>query len=111
MPFEKCQKCGTKVLFYRDESTGAEKCPSCGTTNPHTPTNSEAYIESPTNISKAREVVIEDIRMPFWSMVVFMVKWAFASIPAMIIIAIVLSLCFSVLVGLGLISGLGASQQ
>ncbi len=29
---------------------------------------------------------ITDIRMPFWSMVVFMVKLVFASIPALIVI-------------------------
>ncbi len=34
------------------------------------------------------EVVITDIKMPFWSMVVFMVKWAIAAIPAIIILAI-----------------------
>ena len=34
------------------------------------------------------EVIIKDIQMPFWSMVIFMVKWAFAAIPAIIIIAI-----------------------
>ncbi len=34
------------------------------------------------------EVVITDIKMPFWSMVVFMVKWAIAAIPAFIILAI-----------------------
>ena len=32
------------------------------------------------------EVVITDIRMQFGSMVIFMVKWAIASIPALIII-------------------------
>lgn len=34
-------------------------------------------------------VVVTDIRMPFWSMVVFMVKWSIASIPAAIILATV----------------------
>ncbi len=37
MSAQKCQKCGVRVFFYHDESTGAEKCPSCGTTHPHTP--------------------------------------------------------------------------
>jgi len=35
------------------------------------------------------EVCITDIDMSFSSMIVFMVKWAFASIPAFIIIAII----------------------
>lgn len=38
-----------------------------------------------------REVVITDIRMPFWSMVVFMVKWAIAAIPAIIILIVIFS--------------------
>jgi hypothetical protein len=33
-----------------------------------------------------REVVVTDIRMPFWSIVIFMVKFSVASIPAMIIL-------------------------
>lgn len=34
-------------------------------------------------------VRVTDINMPFMSMVVFMIKWAIASIPAMIILGIV----------------------
>ena len=34
------------------------------------------------------EVTVVDIKMPFWSMVVFMVKWAIASIPAILILAV-----------------------
>ena len=46
------------------------------------------------------EVVIKDIQMPFWSMVTFMVKWAFAAIPAMIIIAIFIAFLMALLSGL-----------
>jgi hypothetical protein len=35
----------------------------------------------------ASEIIVTDIRMPFMSMVVFMVKWAIASIPAIFILA------------------------
>lgn len=35
------------------------------------------------------EVIVTNIKMPFWSMVVFMVKWAIASIPAFLILAAV----------------------
>ena len=35
-----------------------------------------------------QKVTITDIHMPFGSMVAFMVKWAIASIPAMIILFI-----------------------
>ena len=46
------------------------------------------------------DVVIRDIQMPFWSMVPFMVKWAFAAIPAMIIIAIIIVLLIGAFGGL-----------
>ncbi len=37
----------------------------------------------------AREVIVTDIEMPFSSMVVFMVKWVIAAIPAFIILVII----------------------
>ncbi len=36
-------------------------------------------------------VVVVDIRMKFWSMVIFMIKLAFACIPAAIVITVVLA--------------------
>ncbi|MGY5451554.1 hypothetical protein ACVFI8_11515 [Agarivorans sp. MS3-6] len=44
-------------------------------------------------------VTIVDIKLPFWSMVVFMVKAAIASIPAFIILSIIGSLVFGILGG------------
>ncbi len=41
------------------------------------------------NDSPRQEVRVTDIRMPFGSMVLFMVKWAIASIPALIILVVV----------------------
>jgi len=35
------------------------------------------------------EVTVTDIKIPFWSMVVLMVKWALAAIPAIIILIII----------------------
>jgi hypothetical protein len=46
-------------------------------------------------------VVVTDIKMPFGSMVVFMVKWAIASIPALIILFLLAALVSAILVGLG----------
>jgi hypothetical protein len=40
------------------------------------------------------EVVVTDIKMPFGSMVVFMVKWAIATIPALILLSIIGSITF-----------------
>jgi hypothetical protein len=45
-------------------------------------------------------VNIVDIKMPFWSMVVFMVKAAIASIPAFIILSIFFTVVFTVLSGI-----------
>lgn len=39
-----------------------------------------------------RHVVVTDIRMPFWSMVAFMVKWVIASIPAFLILGMLWAL-------------------
>lgn len=39
-----------------------------------------------------RHVVVTDIRMPFWSMVKFMVKWVIASIPAFLILCMLWAL-------------------
>ncbi len=50
--------------------------------------------------SDTNQVNIIDVRMPFWSMVAFMVKAAIASIPAFIILAIIGEIVFSVLGGI-----------
>ena len=42
-----------------------------------------------------QEVEITDIRMRFGSMVVFMVKWALASIPALIIVVVLWALLWA----------------
>jgi hypothetical protein len=49
------------------------------------------------NTDNSQHVTIVDIKMPFWSMVVFMVKAAIASIPAFIILSIIGSLVFGLL--------------
>lgn len=46
---------------------------------------------------ETREVVVKDIKMGFWSMVVFMVKWALAAIPAFFILTVVAALAFQLL--------------
>ena len=51
-----------------------------------------------------REVVVTDIKIPFWSMVTLMVKWAVASIPAVIILFFIAA---TVMMVLGLLFGPG----
>lgn len=55
--------------------------------------------------STLTNVSVVDIKMPFWSMVVFLVKLAIASIPAVIILAI-LAAILSAIFG-GIFMGLG----
>lgn len=40
----------------------------------------------------SQNVIITDIKMPFFSMVIFMIKWVFAIIPAAIILAAVIAI-------------------
>jgi hypothetical protein len=49
------------------------------------------------SVTGEQKVVVTNIRMPFWSMVIFMVKWAFASIPALIILFFVLGLIMTIM--------------
>jgi hypothetical protein len=55
--------------------------------------------------SHPQQVIITDIHMPFGSMVEFMMKWAIASIPAMILLfllgAIVAGIFGAILTGIG----------
>ena len=43
-------------------------------------------------MEKYQEVVVTNIKMPFMSMVVFMIKWAIAAIPAFIILSLLFGL-------------------
>jgi hypothetical protein len=47
-----------------------------------------------------REVVVTDVKIPFWSMVVLMVKWAIAAIPALIILLVIGALASTVIAAL-----------
>jgi len=47
----------------------------------------------------SRNVIVTDIHMPFLSMVILMVKWALASIPAIIILMLIASLFWRMLLG------------
>ena len=51
--------------------------------------------------NKTTNVNIVDVKMPFMSMVVFMVKAAIAAIPATIILAILVAVVMSMMSGIG----------
>jgi hypothetical protein len=46
------------------------------------------------------EIIVVDVKMPFWSMVTFMVKWVIASIPAILILVVLGALFSGVLIGM-----------
>jgi hypothetical protein len=58
--------------------------------------------------SQHNEVIVVDIKMPFWSMVFFMVKWAIAAIPALLILGTIL---FMLAVFLGVLGGANSVNQ
>lgn len=45
-------------------------------------------------------VTVVDIKMPFGSMVIFMIKWSIAAIPAAIILFLIGAIVFGVLGGI-----------
>jgi hypothetical protein len=47
-----------------------------------------------------RKVIVVDLQMPFLSIVTLMVKWVLASIPAIIILAMIFSLVMTLMGGL-----------
>lgn len=57
-------------------------------------------IDAATIIKKTHKVTVTDIDMPFTSMVRFMVKWAIATIPAIIILYILAAMLGGFVTGL-----------
>ena len=55
--------------------------------------------------------MVVDIQMKFWSMVVFMVKWAFAAIPALIIIGVIITVLSGFFAGVVMSSFSGGSNK
>lgn len=50
-------------------------------------------------------IVVTDIKMPFWSMVIFMVKWAIAAIPALVILITIWLIMAALFGGMGVMLG------
>ena len=98
-----CKKCQEEL------EDSFDNCWSCGA-------NKEGKVEddfvkskksTPSRLEVSKDnnqnVTITDIKMPFGSMVEFMVKWAIASIPAFIILVLIGFLVAGIL-GVGAIS-------
>jgi len=109
----KCKKCAEKI---EDEF---DACWSCGTDrdgklidndvvqqikNTKVEQQQEQLKENENQLSnrtiKLNDVVIVDVQIPFWSMVVLMVKSAFAAIPALFIVWIVILMFTTIFGGL-----------
>ncbi|TAK14864.1 MAG: hypothetical protein EPO35_08880 [Acidobacteria bacterium] len=64
----------------------------------------DAAGKPPARGDSLQRVVVTDFDMPFGSMVMLMVKWAFASIPALLIIAMVWALIIGIIGGIGAVA-------
>ena len=91
--FDTCWRCG-----YSREGTP----PDTGEKHQIKANRKEARADTKSR-TQQQEVVVVDVSVPFGSMVVFMVKWAIASIPAFLIL-LVLGMLFG-----GLLGGIGAA--
>lgn len=88
-----CSKCGEPI-----PADLAARVPHVQALRAQTQVASTAAAKPPA--PPETRVVITDINMRFSSMIIFMVKWAFAAIPAIIIIYLIIAL----ILGLGLFS-------
>ena len=59
--------------------------------------------------TRIQEIAVTDVKMRFGSMVVFMVKWAIASVPALIILVVIGVACASI--AAGVVGGCGATMM
>ena len=84
----KCRFCSQEI------EDAVRVCPHCGKDLIPQPkaeppkTNIYGVVEKAGLDAPTTQVTVVDVNMPFGSMVVFMVKWALASIPAFFILAI-----------------------
>ncbi len=116
-----CPHCGEQVKAPAEFAGKTSACPSCGkefriptdvpASQPAVPRQPEPAIALSPRQSQPRTdisaVVVTDIDIPFMSMVLFMVKWAIAAIPAFIILWI---LALSTVAVLGAVIG-GCAQM
>lgn len=107
-----CPSCGAyyaKALAAKQRLQAEQQSQPLPGADASTPKPSVKPQPSRPGNNGARPVVVVDLQMPFMSMVVFMVKWAIAAIPAMIILVLIGAIFFSVLSGIFV--GLGTSSK
>ncbi len=113
-----CQKCGAALpqqsgaqIYTQPAPISLPSAPSASVSSaPPAPTtwSGQAGGPQPGQTTLPARVVVTDINMSFGSMVVFMVKWTIAAIPAIIILLVLLTIISAVLGGVfgGLLYGL-----
>jgi hypothetical protein len=81
-------KCPACSVLNPTHVTKCVKCerPLFDVDRPAVPAGREWLAESKPELPAATRVSVTDVQMPFASMVTFMVKWALAAIPAMLIL-------------------------
>jgi uncharacterized membrane protein YvbJ len=100
-----CPKCGIKIEDVKPIYPAKKGLEGLSTTKLE-----EFKLEELERVatSLTNKVTVVDIKMPFWSMVVFMIKWAIAAIPAILILVVLGTILGTMLVGfLGGLVGLG----
>ena len=81
----------------------ATQCGECGYVFKGYEESTPEGVTGVASKSNNQNVTITDIKMPFGSMVEFMVKWAIASIPAFIIL-LVIGFMIAGILGIGAVS-------
>ncbi|MFZ5959852.1 hypothetical protein ACOXVJ_20315 [Pseudomonas knackmussii] len=114
----RCPACGiyyhkalaAQVRKLEAENQEKERLLSQGQAKPAAPQKAQPQVvrNASALYPGAKPVVVLDINMSFGSMVVFMIKWVLASIPAFIILFIIFSVAAALFGGLlaGLMSGM-----
>jgi hypothetical protein len=77
-----------------------DKIPPPLSTNPNTNKSLQEKLDKELEYIKPKPVVVLDIKMPMDSMMIFMIKWAIASIPALIILCVIFGIVFGILGGI-----------
>lgn len=124
----KCPKCGHER--GPGEKAPAWQCPGCGVAYTKVMSGGAGEVPPPMPVElrppepapqavevgfpSEMAVHVVDVRMPFLSMVTFMVKWAVASIPAVIILVFLAMVTQSLIAGMlgrSLVDGLTKSER
>lgn len=88
----KCPDCGA---FYAKALAAKQRAASIDAKPTDVRSNLTLKTAAPTS-APAQPVIVVDIQMRFWSMVVFMVKWTLAAIPALLILVVLGTVAVSV---------------